>query len=78
MTEDQDFQSYDPYRLISEVVAMLTLSGLKPERLEGRAGDRLAGAGQLLRGLGIEPRITQEAALSRDGHRAYNRRIHGD
>jgi len=75
MTENE---TYDPYRLISEVVAMLTLSGLKPERLEGHAGDRLAGAGPLLRGLGIEPMMRPEDALDLDGHRAYNRRIHGD
>ncbi|MEU4250851.1 hypothetical protein AB0F15_25940 [Amycolatopsis sp. NPDC026612] len=54
---------YDPYRLIDDVESLLASHGLTPSRLPGRGGDRLAGAGRLLRGFGLEPRMAPEAAF---------------
>ncbi|MCR6490096.1 hypothetical protein M8542_45525 [Amycolatopsis sp. OK19-0408] len=54
---------YDPYQLIDEVETLLTARGLTPERVPGRGGDRLAGAGRLLRGFGLEPRMAPEDAF---------------
>ena len=71
-------QTYDPYKLIEDVRALLADRGLTPDCIEGMAGDRLAGASTLLRGLGVEPLMAPEDALDLDGHRSYNARIHGD
>lgn len=72
-------QSYDPYKLIQDVIGLLELYGLQPERVDiDPPGARVTGASLLLRGLGIDPRMRPEDALSDDGHRSYNRRIHGD
>ncbi|MEQ0565660.1 hypothetical protein ABJI51_43320 [Amycolatopsis sp. NEAU-NG30] len=57
---------YDPYRLIDEVETLLVAHGLTPSRLPGRGGDRLAGASRLLRGFGLEPRLSPEHALDLD------------
>ncbi|MEV7094776.1 hypothetical protein AB0M80_18260 [Amycolatopsis sp. NPDC051045] len=54
---------YDPYRLIDDVESLLAERGFAPERVPGRGGDRLAGAGRLLRGFGLEPRMAPEDAL---------------
>ena len=71
-------QTYDPYRLIEDVRTLLADRGLTPESVEGAAGNRLAGASMLLRGLGMEPLMAPEDALDLDGHRSYNSRVHGD
>ncbi|KZB85820.1 hypothetical protein [Amycolatopsis regifaucium] len=73
-----DPQVYDPYRLIDDVEGLLIQRGHRPERVEGRAGDRVAGASRLLRGLGIEPLRAPGDALDLDGQRAYQARVHGD
>lgn len=54
---------YDPYKLIDEVETLLVSHGLTPSRVPGRGGDRLAGAGRLLRGFGLEPRMAPEDAF---------------
>ncbi|WP_410588368.1 hypothetical protein [Amycolatopsis sp. lyj-23] len=54
---------YDPYRLIDDVESLLLARGLTPARVPGRGGDRLAGAGRLLRGFGLEPRMAPEDAF---------------
>ena len=71
-------QAYDPYRLIDDVEGLLIQRGHRPVRLEGRAGDRVAGASRLLRGLGIEPLRAPGDALDLDGQVAYQTRVHGD
>jgi hypothetical protein len=48
-------QSYDPYQLIDAVTELLRRNGLSPEIAKGNAGMALAGAGQLLRALGVAP-----------------------
>ena len=57
---------YDPYRLIDDVESLLVSRGLAPSRVPGRGGDRLAGAGRLLRGFGLEPRMAPEDAFCFD------------
>ncbi|RSM35826.1 hypothetical protein DMA12_42750 [Amycolatopsis balhimycina DSM 5908] len=57
---------YDPYRLIDDVESLLVSHGLTPSRVPGRGGDRLAGAGRLLRGFGLEPRMAPEDAFDLD------------
>jgi hypothetical protein len=49
-----------------------------PERIEGRAGDRVAGASRLLRGLGLEPLRAIEDAVDLDGQATFQHRLHGD
>ncbi|WP_181773802.1 hypothetical protein [Amycolatopsis pittospori] len=73
-----DPQVYDPYRLIDDVVGLLIQRGHRPERLDGRAGDRVVGASRLLRGLGIDPLRAPADALDLDGQIAYQSRVHGD
>jgi hypothetical protein len=71
-------QSYDPYRLIDDVQGLLIQRGFQPERLEGHAGDRVAGASQLLRGLGLEPLMQQGDSFDLDGNTRYSTRVHSD
>ncbi|ANN19100.1 hypothetical protein SD37_28070 [Amycolatopsis orientalis] len=71
-------QVYDPYRLIDDVEGLLIQRGHRPERADGRAGDRVAGASRLLRGLGIEPLRAPGDALDLDGQVAYQSLVHGD
>ncbi|MEU9692252.1 hypothetical protein [Amycolatopsis japonica] len=71
-------QVYDPYRLIDDVEGLLIQRGHTPERLDGRTGDRVAGASRLLRGLGIDPLRAPGDALDLDGQIAYQSRVHGD
>lgn len=71
-------QRYDPYQLAEDVAALLRERGLFPERRDGHAGERLAGAAMLLRGLGAEPLMSHEAALDLDGHGRYVARVHDD
>lgn len=68
--------SFDPYELIDDVESLLAERGLAPERLPGRTGDRLAGASRLLRGFGLEPRLSPENALDLDV--PYQARINQD
>jgi hypothetical protein len=55
MTEHTARQTYDPYRLIEEVAALLRDRSLDPDVAKGHAGDALGGAGMLLRAFGIAP-----------------------
>jgi hypothetical protein len=71
-------QTYDPYRLIDDVEGLLIQRGYSPERLEGHAGDRVSGASQLLRGLGLEPLMTQGDGLDLDGNARYFTQVHRD
>lgn len=72
-------QSYDPYKLVEEVIALLAERGLEPARVNIEdPGARVKGASLLLRGLGIDPLMSPEDALDLDGNRAYDKRVHGD
>jgi hypothetical protein len=71
-------RGYDPYRLIDDVESLLAERGFTPERLPGRGGDRLAGASRLLRGFGVEPRVSPEDGLDLNGHVPYQARINQD
>jgi hypothetical protein len=71
-------QTYDPYRLIDEIVAHLVEKGLTPERDSAGSRERMVAACALLTNLGIEPRLAPEDTPDLDGHMDYNRRIHGD
>ncbi len=72
-------QSYDPYKLVRDVEALLVEQGLWPHhvQLDDQPGARVVGASLLLRGLGIEPLMSHEDAVD-ENHSAYNRRVHGD
>jgi hypothetical protein len=72
-------QSYDPYTLILDVVELLESRGLAPERTEIETpAARVVGASLLLRGLGIQPRLSSERALDPFGSRNYDKRMHND
>ena len=71
-------QTYDPYKLVDDVQRLLEERGMPTEQQEGMAGERLAGAGMLLRGLGIDPAMAPSDTLDLNGHKNYNSRIHGD
>ncbi|GIH78221.1 hypothetical protein [Planobispora longispora] len=58
-------QYYDPQRLVREVQALLRTYGLDPESVAGEPGLAEAGAGMLLRGLGITPALDGVDALAR-------------
>uniref|UniRef100_UPI003F496C5B hypothetical protein n=1 Tax=Streptosporangium sp. CA-256172 TaxID=3240076 RepID=UPI003F496C5B len=55
---------YDAARLVSEVQELLRARGLNPDAT-GRAGKAQAGAGMLLRALGITPGMDMVDALAR-------------
>lgn len=48
-------QYYDPYQLIREVGFLLNQHGLEVDVKEGKLGEAAAGAGMLLRALGVTP-----------------------
>lgn len=65
-------QSYDPYRLIDEVVDLLRASGIDAKTLHGRGGEALAGAGQLLRALGVEALMDPVDSFNRTSSRVWS------
>lgn len=65
-------QSYDPYKLIDEVTALLRDRGLSPEQPKGGAGEALGGAGQLLRALGVEPLMDPVDSFQRTSSRVWS------
>jgi hypothetical protein len=72
-------QSYDPHRLIEDVAELLEARGLIPVRTEIETpGARLLGAGLLLRGLGVQPRLSSERAFDPFSSRNYDSRMHED
>jgi hypothetical protein len=74
--------TYDPLDLTHEVYRLLLDKGLPVDREAGDFNAAVAGAGQILQWLGIEPVIDEQRAgyrqLDYDGQLAYNRRTHGD
>jgi hypothetical protein len=72
--------SYDPVKLIHDVVALLEDRGLTPQIDERPAvsQETESAAYILLRGLGITPGIAVEDALDLDGGAHYSSRMHGD
>lgn len=70
--------SYDPRKLIADVTKLLEERGVSVDPARGSADDRFAGAGSLLRGLGVDPLATVEDTLDLDGHRRYNTNVHED
>jgi hypothetical protein len=65
-------QSYDPYKLIDEVTALLRDRGLSPELPQGSASEALGGAGKLLRALGVEPLMDPVESFRRSGSRVWS------
>jgi hypothetical protein len=65
-------QSYDPYKLIDEVTALLRERGLSPELPTGSAGEALGGAGKLLRALGVEPLMNIAESFERTSSRIWS------
>lgn len=65
-------QSYDPYKLINEVTDILRASGVDAKTLPGHSGDALAGAGQLLRALGVEALMDPVDSFDRAGSRVWS------
>jgi hypothetical protein len=61
--------SYDPYELIAVVVDHLTTQGRQAAIHPGARGEALAGAGTLLRALGVAPMIDSVTALERSRDR---------
>lgn len=57
--------SYSPYELIDDVVALLEAKGITTLRANDSTADRVVGAGQLLRGLGVAPLLSPEEANDR-------------
>ncbi|MGO1050563.1 hypothetical protein [Crossiella sp. CA198] len=74
----QGNQTYDPRRLVEDVIELLTERGLQPDRDSGTAVDRMTAASKLLRNLGVMPAAAPEDWLDLDGQRGYNRVVHGD
>lgn len=73
-------RTYDPYKLIRDVLAMLEDRGLSPE-LDVRpevAIETERAARALLRGLGIREGIAVQDKLDLDGGARHNSRLHGD
>lgn len=70
--------SYDPRTLVADVAQLLEERGVTVDREHGTVADRSAGAGMLLRGLGVEPLASPEDTLDLDGGTKYNSRLHGD
>lgn len=72
--------SYDPAKLIHDVVALLEDRGLTPEiNMErGVLRETETAAHVLLRGLGITPAAAPEDVLDLDGGARYNARMHED
>lgn len=65
-------QSYDPYKLIDEVTALLRDRGLSPALPSGNAGKALGGAGTLLRALGVEPLMDPVDSLRISASRVWS------
>lgn len=70
--------SFDPRRLTTEVARLLEEHGVGVNRDAGASADRIAGAGMLLRGLGVEPLAEPQDVLDLDGGRRYDSRMHSD
>lgn len=65
-------QSYDPYKLINEVAALLRDYGLSAELSSSSASEALGGAGKLLRAFGIEPLIDPVESFHRVNSRVWS------
>jgi hypothetical protein len=72
--------SYDPAKLVADIIALLEDRGLTPQPDERPEAQRetATAARVLLRGLGIIPGIAAEDALDLDGGARYSSRMHGD
>ncbi len=72
--------TYDPYKLIRDVLALLEDQGLRPE-IDVRpevAIETEKAARALLHGLGIQDGIAVQDKLDLDGGARYDSRMHGD
>lgn len=69
--ESPAIPSYDPHILVSDVIGLLRERGLNPDTSPGHLGPALAGAGMLLRALGILPAIDAVEALRRSSERVW-------
>lgn len=70
--------SYDPRALVTDVAQLLEDRGISVHLEHGTVADRAAGAGMLLRGLGVTPLAAPEDQLDLDGGASYSSRLHGD
>lgn len=73
-----EIRTYDPRKLVNDVVELLAERGLRPDLESGKALDRMQAASKLLHNLGITPAAAPEDWLDLDGQRGYNRLVHGD
>jgi hypothetical protein len=75
-----DSTSYDPSKLIRDVVALLEDKGLTPtvDTSSDAARETHTAACILLRGIGIRPGKAPEDWLDLDGGARYDSRTHGD
>ena len=74
-------QSYDPYKLLTDVDALLRSHGLRPDAELGRLESGLSpvtAACELLRSLDVQPLRRAEDNFDGDASRHYDTRIHGD
>lgn len=71
--------SYDPGKLLADVIALLEDRGVSPVAPEGRARvEAETIASQLLRSLSLMPAMAPEDALDLDGGVRYDSRLHND
>ena len=66
------YRSFDPYKLIDDVIDHLRSNGIDAKTLPGRGGEALAGAGQLLRALGVEPLMDPIDSFKRTSSRVWS------
>lgn len=64
--------SYDPHRLVHDVVEMLRTRGVHAELPAGYLGEALGGAGTLLRVLGVTPALDTIEAFERSAARIWS------
>ena len=71
-------RSYDPYKLIEEVKALLQEKGIELQPPDALGQMLVTGAFQMLRGLGVDPLRAPENHLDLDGGQHYDTRLHED
>lgn len=64
-------QIYDPHTLVRQVIELLRAHGLDPDLSPGYLGEATAGAGRLLRSVGITPGLDSLEAMIRSSERVH-------
>lgn len=70
MTERR--HSYNPYKLIDEIVDLLRSNGVDANSQPGHVSEAVAGTGQLLRSLGVEPLMDPLDSFERTNSRVWS------